>query len=177
MFADLLFKRFLAWLDDMLGYAETPEDRLDQVLTICSSFGLKLNPKKCDLFLTNAVWCGKAFEVGRPALPHKNPRTVCARATHHDSRPPTVRVRDQLDAVQHPLLHRACGAAPPTPRRSDQVNWKFEEDEAHPRPTHCRWLGRWPSALLRQDQGSSLDDGSHGAPAGRHDGLPLHRRK
>ncbi|KAF0702297.1 hypothetical protein AaE_016019, partial [Aphanomyces astaci] len=55
MFADLLFKGLLAWLDDMLGYAETPEDLLDQVLTICSSFGLKLNPKKCDLFLTKAV--------------------------------------------------------------------------------------------------------------------------
>ncbi|KAH9169549.1 hypothetical protein AeNC1_017787, partial [Aphanomyces euteiches] len=51
MFADLLFKGLLAWLDDMLGYAETTDDLfglLEQVLTICSKFGLKLNPRKCD---------------------------------------------------------------------------------------------------------------------------------
>ncbi|KAF0776066.1 hypothetical protein AaE_000234, partial [Aphanomyces astaci] len=63
MFADLLFKGLLAWLDDMLGYAETPEDLLDHVLTICSSFGLKLNPKKYDFFLTKAVWCGKVVST------------------------------------------------------------------------------------------------------------------
>ncbi|KAF0709695.1 hypothetical protein AaE_012802, partial [Aphanomyces astaci] len=63
MFADLLFKGLLAWFDDTLGYAETPEYLLDQVLTSCSSFGLQLNPKKCDFFLTKAVWCGKFVRV------------------------------------------------------------------------------------------------------------------
>ncbi|ETV73005.1 hypothetical protein H257_12050 [Aphanomyces astaci] len=63
MFADLLFKGLLAWLDDMLGYAENSKDLLDQVLTICSSFGLKLNPKKCDFFLTKAIWCGKVVST------------------------------------------------------------------------------------------------------------------
>ena len=66
MFADILFKGLLAWLDDMLGYAESPEDLLDlldQVLTICSAYGLKLNPKKCDFFLTKATWCGKVVSA------------------------------------------------------------------------------------------------------------------
>ncbi|ETV81927.1 hypothetical protein H257_05466 [Aphanomyces astaci] len=59
-------KRPLAWLDDMLGYAETPDDILDlfdQVLTIGSSFVLKLNPKKCDFFLAKTVWCGKVVSI------------------------------------------------------------------------------------------------------------------
>ncbi|KAF0775140.1 hypothetical protein AaE_001160, partial [Aphanomyces astaci] len=124
MFADLLFKGLLAWLDNILGYTETPEDcldLLDEVLTICSSFGLKLNSKKCDFFLAKAVWCVTVvstegvqhFCVARAhTLPQKYPRKVCARAACHGCRPRTVRDRDQLDAVQHPLLHRAELMAP-----------------------------------------------------------------
>ncbi|KAF0718357.1 Aste57867_1738 [Aphanomyces stellatus] len=66
LFGDLLFRGLLAWLDDLLGSATTVAslfDLLDQVLTTCQSFGLKLNPTKCDFFLKEAEWCGKIISA------------------------------------------------------------------------------------------------------------------
>ncbi|KAF0775740.1 hypothetical protein AaE_000560, partial [Aphanomyces astaci] len=57
MFGELLFRGLLAWLDDLLGFAKTTDkllDMLDQVLSICAQFGLKLSPKKCHFFLREA---------------------------------------------------------------------------------------------------------------------------
>jgi hypothetical protein len=66
MFGDQLFRGLLAWLDDLLGSAKTVGelfDLLDQVLTICAKFGLKLSPKKCQFFLRKAEWCGKVISA------------------------------------------------------------------------------------------------------------------
>ncbi|ETV64321.1 hypothetical protein H257_18770 [Aphanomyces astaci] len=52
----------------LLRYSTPNRDLLDQVLRICSSFDLKLNPTKCDFFLTETVWCGN---LRRPAPTHR----------------------------------------------------------------------------------------------------------
>ena len=62
IFDEVLYKGLLIWLDDLLGYAKTPEDHLQllrRVLAICAENGLKLNPKKCCFYQTEAKWCGK----------------------------------------------------------------------------------------------------------------------
>jgi hypothetical protein len=62
MFKDVLYQGLLVWLDDLLGY-ESTEDGLLRLLTKilqrCQEKGLKLNPKKCAFFQTEALWCGK----------------------------------------------------------------------------------------------------------------------
>jgi hypothetical protein len=66
MFGELLFRGLLAWLDDLLGSAETVAKLfalLDQVLTICARYGLKLNPTKCHFFLREAELCGKVISA------------------------------------------------------------------------------------------------------------------
>jgi hypothetical protein len=62
MFSDLLYKGLLVWLDDLLGYVTDPKDivsLLRKVLVICRTRGLKLNPKKCQFWLVEALWCGR----------------------------------------------------------------------------------------------------------------------
>ncbi|GMF55193.1 unnamed protein product [Phytophthora fragariaefolia] len=62
MFGDRFNNGLLNWIDDLLGYVETPEELLRilrRVLDICEEKGLKLNPKKCKLFMTEALWCGR----------------------------------------------------------------------------------------------------------------------
>ncbi|KAH9150223.1 hypothetical protein AeRB84_006900, partial [Aphanomyces euteiches] len=83
MFADVLFKGLLAWLDDMLGYAETTDDLfylVEQVLTICSKFGLKLYPRKCDFFLRMAKWCGKLISADGVEYSPSRIQGLCALA-------------------------------------------------------------------------------------------------
>ncbi|KAG6610714.1 Retrotransposon protein, Ty3-gypsy subclass [Phytophthora cinnamomi] len=53
IFGDLLGNGILAWLDDILGYAEYEDELLrllDQVLARCEAYVLKLHAKKCDFF-------------------------------------------------------------------------------------------------------------------------------
>ncbi|ETW02034.1 hypothetical protein H310_06546 [Aphanomyces invadans] len=53
MFGVLLLRGLLAWLDDLLGAAATPEEKLNllgQVFEICEAYGLKLHPKRCAFF-------------------------------------------------------------------------------------------------------------------------------
>lgn len=53
IFGDLYNNGLLVWIDDLLGYAESPEALLRilrRLLTICEEKGLKLNPKKCKFF-------------------------------------------------------------------------------------------------------------------------------
>ncbi|KAG6574672.1 DNA/RNA polymerase [Phytophthora cinnamomi] len=62
IFGDLLGNGILAWLDDILGYAESEDELLqllDQVLARCEAYGLKLHAKKCDFFEVEVKWCGK----------------------------------------------------------------------------------------------------------------------
>ncbi len=66
MFDDILYRGLLIWLDDLLGYAESQEallDLLTRVLRICHEKGLKLNPKKCSFYQTEARWCGRIISA------------------------------------------------------------------------------------------------------------------
>ncbi|KAF0701908.1 hypothetical protein AaE_016248 [Aphanomyces astaci] len=62
MFSEQLYKGLLAWLDDLLGYHRTREGLLGvlaDVLAVCADKGLKLHPKKCSFYVTEARWCGR----------------------------------------------------------------------------------------------------------------------
>ncbi|KAF0711038.1 hypothetical protein As57867_005399, partial [Aphanomyces stellatus] len=62
MFSAQLYKGLLAWLDDLLGYHRTREGLwgvLEDVLAVCADKGLKLHPKKCSFYVTEAKWCGR----------------------------------------------------------------------------------------------------------------------
>ncbi|KAE8907373.1 hypothetical protein PF003_g8128 [Phytophthora fragariae] len=66
IFGDLLGDGILAWLDDILGYAEDEEALLmllDKALTRCKSYGLKLHAKKCAFFATEVKWCGRMISA------------------------------------------------------------------------------------------------------------------
>ncbi|GMF39969.1 unnamed protein product [Phytophthora fragariaefolia] len=66
IFGDLLGHCMVAWLDDILGFAETKEallDVLDQVLARCEQYGLKLHAKKCTFFSTNVKWGGRIISA------------------------------------------------------------------------------------------------------------------
>jgi hypothetical protein len=65
-FGDLIGDGILAWLDDILGYAEDEEallTLLDKVLSRCESYGLKLHAKKCALFVTEVKWSGRIIST------------------------------------------------------------------------------------------------------------------
>jgi hypothetical protein len=57
MFEDVLYHGLLIWLDDVLGYADSQDallDLLTRVLDICQAKDLKLNPKNCSFYQTEA---------------------------------------------------------------------------------------------------------------------------
>ncbi|GMF56130.1 unnamed protein product [Phytophthora fragariaefolia] len=62
----LLYKKVLVRLDDVLGFAKSPErllDVLEAFLQRCEQFGLKLHPRKCHFFMRKASWCGKVISA------------------------------------------------------------------------------------------------------------------
>ncbi|GMF34348.1 unnamed protein product [Phytophthora lilii] len=62
MFDELFNNGLVIWIDDLLGYTDSDEGLLEllkNVLTICQTKGLKLNPKKCKFYLREALWCGR----------------------------------------------------------------------------------------------------------------------
>ncbi len=66
IFQDLLYRGLLAWLDDLLGYAEDAErllELLEEVLNTCQRTGLKLNPSKCEFFKRSVKWCGRIIDA------------------------------------------------------------------------------------------------------------------
>lgn len=66
IFQDRYNKSVLIWIDDMLAFAKTFEDMLDNmryILQRCRKFGLKINAKKIDLFATEAKFCGKILSA------------------------------------------------------------------------------------------------------------------
>ncbi|KAE9082359.1 hypothetical protein PF005_g16446 [Phytophthora fragariae] len=59
---ELVNKCVIVWIDDLLVFADTEEelvDAIEAVLTKLGEYGLKLNPKKSALFLTEVRWCGR----------------------------------------------------------------------------------------------------------------------
>ena len=66
IYGDRYGKGLEAWLDDVLGSAATEEallELLEWLLGRCLSYGLKLNPGKCEFFATSVVWCGKVVSA------------------------------------------------------------------------------------------------------------------
>ena len=60
----LLFTGVLLYLDDILLYGECDADLvriLDLVLTRLDARGIKLQPRKCDLFARSLTWVGHKF--------------------------------------------------------------------------------------------------------------------
>ncbi|KAE8975246.1 hypothetical protein PR002_g25649 [Phytophthora rubi] len=66
IFSDLLGDGVLAWLDNILGYAEDEEalpTLLNKVPARCESYGLKVHAKKCAFFATDVKWCGRIISA------------------------------------------------------------------------------------------------------------------
>ena len=65
IFKEDLFKHVLVFLDDLLVYSETPAEHLEhleKVVLKLRAAGLKLKPKKCDLFQTQVNYLGHVLD-------------------------------------------------------------------------------------------------------------------
>jgi len=61
----VLTQHLLAWLDDVLAYADTIEKylgALDNFFAVCKRFRLRLHPGKCVLFALWIRWCGRTID-------------------------------------------------------------------------------------------------------------------
>ena len=61
IFKDDLYKHVLIFLDDVLTFSKTPEDHLEhleKVFRVLRTSGLRLKPKKCNLFRTEVHYLG-----------------------------------------------------------------------------------------------------------------------
>ena len=64
IFGSLVPNQLLVWLDDMLGFSESPEkliSLLRNVFLLCRKFDLKLSALKCCFFMKKALWCGNVY--------------------------------------------------------------------------------------------------------------------
>ena len=60
-----LFKHVLIFLDDLLVYSKTPAEHLEhleEVFLKLNAAGMKLKPKKCDLFQTQVNYLGHVLD-------------------------------------------------------------------------------------------------------------------
>ena len=65
IFKEDLFKQVSIFLDDLLVYSETPAEHLEhleKVFLKLRAAGLKLKPKKCDLFQTQVIYLGHVLD-------------------------------------------------------------------------------------------------------------------
>ena len=68
----VMFADTLVYLDDVLSYAAMPDElayAIDRMLTLVGERGIKPQPRKCELFARELVWCG---HVLRDALGKKS---------------------------------------------------------------------------------------------------------
>ena len=78
IYATLLYKSLIIWIDDLLGYAEEEKTWftiLDRTLELADSYNLKFNIEKCHLFLKEVKFCGRIF--GPTGVRH-DPRRIAA---------------------------------------------------------------------------------------------------
>ena len=88
IFAADLFRHVLIFLDDVLTYSKTPNDLLHQIEKVFLTLrraGLKLKPKKCNLFQTEVHYIGHVIDKG--GMRH-NPQKIDA--VRNWERPKTV---------------------------------------------------------------------------------------
>jgi hypothetical protein len=77
IFSDDLYQGLLAWLDDVLGYANDEDalfNLLDRTLATCQKRGLKLNPSKCEFFKREVRWCGRI--ISKSGVKHDPVRNI-----------------------------------------------------------------------------------------------------
>ena len=63
---DILYKKVLIWIDDLLAYGSDEESLLDSLESIFQRLfdrRIKLNPAKCDLFRLSVDWCGRIISA------------------------------------------------------------------------------------------------------------------
>jgi RNase H-like domain found in reverse transcriptase/Reverse transcriptase (RNA-dependent DNA polymerase) len=63
-FREMLYKQVLIWMDDLLLFGEDISGymaHLEQLFGILERYNLKLNAKKCVLYMEQAKWCGKVY--------------------------------------------------------------------------------------------------------------------
>ncbi|OWY94650.1 Retroelement [Phytophthora megakarya] len=61
----MLYHSLLVWVDDLLLFAKNAEEylcKLRELFVVLRARRLKLNAKKCTLFSTSVVWCGKVID-------------------------------------------------------------------------------------------------------------------
>lgn len=89
MLGDLRFNKCLVYLDDVVVFGKSFEEmvaNLEEVLERIASYGLKLKPKKCDLFMKEVVYFGRI--VGRDGI-RADPKKI--EAVQSWPRPRTVK--------------------------------------------------------------------------------------
>ncbi|KAH9171026.1 hypothetical protein AeNC1_017775, partial [Aphanomyces euteiches] len=61
-YAPLLNKHLLVWIDDILVYADDPDEYtavLDKFFDLMHKYGFKLSPTKTKLYAKQVKWCGR----------------------------------------------------------------------------------------------------------------------
>ncbi|GMF30423.1 unnamed protein product [Phytophthora fragariaefolia] len=134
-FGDLLGNGILAWLDDILGYAESEDELLqllDQVLVRCEAYGLKLHAKKCDFFEIEVKWCGKMVSAaGHSRVQSTDSQPVCRAGAGDEG----SRVAEEGKLAKFPLDQIGWGDQQLTELAAVKPALLKMVPRAHPSPT------------------------------------------
>ena len=63
-FKDMLYKKLIIWIDDLLGYCKNYEDwfsSIEETLRIADQCNIKFNVTKCEQFTSKVKFCGRVF--------------------------------------------------------------------------------------------------------------------
>ncbi|KAF0712996.1 Aste57867_4570 [Aphanomyces stellatus] len=80
-YQSLLGKNLLVWIDDILLYADDPEEYvqvLEQFLDLVDKFGFKLSPDKTTLFTKEAKWRGRSISAAGVSQDPNRINSLCA---------------------------------------------------------------------------------------------------
>jgi Reverse transcriptase (RNA-dependent DNA polymerase) len=116
--AVLLYKNVLVWIDDVLVFADTVDelfDVLELMFKLLNEYGLKLSPKKSEVFLTQVKWCGRIIDadgirhdperiealcnIPEPATAAELQQFICASNWMRESLPDYARLVDPLQQL------------------------------------------------------------------------------
>lgn len=148
-FKEMLYEALLVWIDDVLLFAASPHEYIQQLrkfFSILRERNLKLNINKCELFTKSVVWCGNVIDGQGVSHDPSRLHALCEMP-----RPPTAAalqyflcavnwLRDHLIAyarVSAPLQDWLTRIMATRGRRKVQLsgvqlNWEEREIEAFP---------------------------------------------
>ena len=69
----------LVFLDDVLVYSGTPARLVENIrlmLSVLAQHGIKLKPKKCELFAPQLVWCGHTVSAAGVGIAEEYQQTL-----------------------------------------------------------------------------------------------------